>query len=259
MIISLPQIEVFLFIFARIAGIFIQTPVISSRSFPSMGKAALAVWISTVLWFVVPVNTDLIPQTLVGFIVVLVSEVVIGFLIGFTCNVIFLAIQSAGELIDLQMGLSVSQAFDPVFGASLSIIGRMLFFVSLTTFLLLNGHHLVLSILNQSFRMLPTPYLVNLGSQSLIPNLLNLGTIMWTTALQLAGPVVLVIFLSDFTFGIVSRVAPQVNVFMLGFQVKPALGLIAILFTLSIFIKHIAGLLGIMGEEVLKLLVSLKF
>lgn len=258
MIISLPQLEVFFFIFARIAGIFIQAPVLSSRSIPSIAKTAMAIWIAAVLWFSVPVNISLIPQSFGGFMVILGTEVIIGFLIGFTCNVIFLAIQSAGELIDLQMGLSVSQAFDPVFGATVSIVGRMLFFVAITTFLILNGHHLIFSILHQSFRILPTPATINLSNPALLSTMLGLGQILWTTALQLSGPILLIIFLSDFTFGIVSRVAPQVNVFMLGFQVKPALGLIVILITLSLFIKHIGSLLGIMGEEVLKLLIYLK-
>lgn len=258
MIISLPQLEVFFFIFARLAGIFIQAPGLSSRSIPTLAKAAMVTWITAVLWFVVPVNINSLPQNFMAFILALAIEVTIGYLIGFVCNIIFLAIQSAGELIDLQMGLSVSQAFDPVFGASVSIVGKMLFYVAVTVFFMLNGHHLLFTILQQSFRLLPTPAAINLSSPALISELLGLGQIMWLTALQLAGPILLVIFLLDFTFGIVSRVAPQVNVFMLGFQVKPALGLIVILFTLSLFIKHIAALLGIMNEEVLKLLMFLK-
>ena len=258
MIISLPQVEVFLFILARIAGLFIQVPVISSRSFPSFLKIALAIWISAVLWFVTPVRAELLPNSLPAFIVFLVMEVAIGFTIGFICNVIFLGVQSAGEIIDLQMGLSVSQAFDPVFGTAISIVGRMLSFVAITVFLIVNGHHMVLTVLNQSFRMLPVPAVINPTAPNFILELLNLGGIMLLTAVQLSAPIVLIIFLSDFCFGIVSRVAPQVNVFMLGFQVKPALGLIAILFTLPLLIKHITALLGIMGEEVLKLLMVLK-
>ncbi len=258
MIIALPQLEVFLFILGRILGIFIQAPVFSSRSFPAIAKAGLGIWISAVLWFVVPVNIKLMPQTFEGFVIILATEVAIGFLIGFICNLIFLGIQSAGELIDLQMGLSVSQAFDPIFGASISIVGRLLFFVSLTSFLILGGHHMLLTILHQSFRLIPTPAVVDFSFKTAIPDILNWGQILWTISIQLSGPIILIIFLSDFAFGIVSRVAPQVNVFMLGFQVKPVLGLLAVLFTLPLLIKHIGGLLGTMAEEVLKLLSTIK-
>lgn len=258
MILALPQIEVFLFILARIAGIFIQAPVFSSRTFPSGAKMALAIWIAAVLWFVVPVNLSLMPVNFAGFITILVIEVMIGFIIGFACNVIFLALQSAGELMDLQMGLSVSQAFDPLFGAAISIMGRLLFMVALMAFLLLDGHHLLLSVLHQSFRILPTPAAITLSSPALVTNIVSLGGMLWSIALQLAAPIILIIFLSDFAFGIVSRVAPQVNVFMLGFQVKPALGLLAFLFTLPLLIKHIATLLGLIAQEMLKLLTALK-
>ncbi len=258
MILSTTQIEVFLFIFARIMGIFLQAPVFSSRSLPSFAKVSLAIWIASVLWFVTPVRVDLLPPTFNGFMLLIATEVLVGFLIGFACNVIFIAIQSAGELMDLQMGLSVSQAFDPLFGASTSIIGRLMFFVALITFLLLDGHHLLLSILHQSFVMIPVPAAIDISKAPAIFNLLNLVTILWTTAIQLAGPIILIIFLSDFSFGIVSRVAPQVNVFMLGFQVKPSLGLLGLLFALPILVKHIASLLGTMGEEMLKLLSSIK-
>jgi flagellar biosynthesis protein FliR len=75
---------------------------------------------------------------------------------------------------------------------------------------------------------------------------------------MLAVPAVLFIFLSDFCFGIVSRVAPQVNVFMLGFQVKPCLGLIAILLSLPLVIKYINNLLAVAGEQLLRLLIILR-
>lgn len=258
MVISLPQIEVFLFILARILGLFIQAPIFSNRTFPAFTKTAFAIWISIVFWFIVPVNLSLMPQNLFGFITALACEVAIGFVLGFIGNTIFLAVQSAGEFIDLQMGLSVSQSFDPIFGASISIVGRMLFMVALMVFLMANGHHFILSVINQSFKMIEVPAQFNTGAPQAIEVLLDTGKFLWTTSLQLAGPIILVIFLSDFTFGIVSRVAPQVNVFMLGFQVKPVLGLLALLFSLPLFIKHISFLAGSMAEYMLRLLMAVK-
>jgi flagellar biosynthetic protein FliR len=106
--------------------------------------------------------------------------------------------------------------------------------------------------------MVPAPAIINLSSPALVSELMNLGQMLWITSIQLAGPIVLIIFLVDFAFGIVSRVAPQVNVFMLGFQVKPAVGVLALLFILPLFINRVGGLLGTAAEEVLKLLTALK-
>jgi flagellar biosynthetic protein FliR/FlhB len=87
-----------------------------------------------------------------------------------------------------------------------------------------------------------------------VAQLSGLGGALWLTAVKLAIPAILLIFLADFTFGIVSRVAPQVNVFMLGFQVKPLLGLFAISLTLPYLLRYISNMVGTIGEEILKFL-----
>jgi flagellar biosynthesis protein FliR len=155
------------------------------------------------------------------------------------------------------MGLSVANALDPIFGSTVSIVGRLTFYTSLVIFLIINGHHMILSGLYESFRALPLGTLVNI--KPVFSNeLLEVGVVFWQVAVQLAAPAVMVIFLSDFAFGIVSRVAPQVNVFMLGFQVKPTLGLWAILMTLPLFIRAISLLIGRMGEEIFRLFIILR-
>jgi len=258
MIITAAQIEVFLLIFARIIGIFIAAPLFSTRTFPATTKVAFAIWLAAVLWYVTPFKLGSLPTSLTGLVMALTFEVLIGYLLGFVCNIIFLAIQAAGEMIDMQMGLSVANSFDPIFGATISVVGRFMITTALTIFVLADGHHLVLSALHQSFRAIPPAHLPNISSPMLTQQLMELGKTFWTIALQLAGPIILIIFLSDFAFGIVSRVAPQVNVFMLGFQVKPALGLVGVLFTLPLLVKHMANLLGVMSEEMLKLLMAIK-
>ena len=258
MILTQLQLTIFLLIFARIAGLFIMAPAFSARSIPSLGKAALITWISIVLWFVAPVDLKAIPATSLGFMIALASEVAVGFILGFICNMIFVAVQAAGELVDVQMGLSVAQSFDPIFGSTVTIIGKMFFYVALTMFFIINGHHLLLSIIHQSFRLLPLGVVPNFASPRLVMDIIDMGKTFWMIAMQLSGPLLLLIFLSDFTFGIVSRVAPQVNVFMLGFQVKPSLGLLGLLFALPLFVKYVTNLLGVMGEEMLKFMAILR-
>lgn len=257
MILSLAQLEVFFFILARIAGVFIQAPLFSSRNFTAGAKVAFAVWLAIVLWFVTPVS-PILPATPILFVLTLIAEVALGFLIGFICNVLFIAVQSAGEIIDLQMGLSVASALDPVFGAVISIIGRLTFFAALIVFLLFNGHHFLLSAFHQSFAVLPAGKIGNFATYNLVNQLMGLGAALWMTAIKIAAPVILLIFLSDFTFGIVSRVAPQVNVFMLGFQVKPVLGLFGISLILPFLIRYIGKLIESMAAEIIKLLAFIK-
>jgi flagellar biosynthesis protein FliR len=140
----------------------------------------------------------------------------------------------------------------------ISIIGLMSFMIALAIFVVANGHHLILSALNSSFTMLPIATPINLSSNMFIEQIMDLGKNLWLIAVQLSAPVVLLLFLTDFAFGIVSRVAPQVNVFMLGFQVKPSIGLVGILLTMPLFMRHIVNLTEKMGEEILKLFIALK-
>ncbi len=249
MIITVSQLAIFFLILARIVGVFLQAPIFNSRSVPFLAKTAIAIWFSIILWFIVPIHASL-PTSLPAFVLALVFEVAAGFVIGFICNIIFIAIQSAGEIMDLQMGLSVATALDPVFGAVISVIGKLAFFTALIVFITADGHHLILSAFHQSFTALPVGKLANFSSPHMAMQLISLGSMLWQTAIKVAAPIILLIFLSDFSFGIVSRVAPQVNVFMLGFQVKPSMGLFAFIMTLPFIVKYINRLLLVMIQQV---------
>jgi flagellar biosynthetic protein FliR len=257
MIISLAQLIILLLIIGRIAGVFISAPIFNSRSLPFYAKTSMAIWLSILLWFVTPIHKTL-PSTLSMLALALAFEVAVGFVIGFICNIIFIAVQSAGEIMDMQMGLSVATALDPVFGAVISVIGRLAFFTALIIFITADGHHLILSAFHQSFSALPVGKFANIGSPNLAIQVISLGSLLWTTAIKLAAPAVLLIFISDFTFGIVSRVAPQVNVFMLGFQVKPSLGLFGFMMALPFIVKYINKLIGIMLEQLALLATAIK-
>ncbi len=257
MIITLEQLEVFLLILARISGLFIAAPVLSTRLIPATIKIALSIWISIVLWFVVPIKSPL-PTELFILVLALVNEVLIGFIIGFICNIIFAAIQAAGDIMDLQMGMSIATVISPTTGGVVSLVGLLAFQLGLLIFVIANGHHMILGALVQSFRLLPLAAPINVGGVNFMTQLIDLGRGLWLTAIQLAAPVVLLLFLTDFAFGIVSRVAPQVNVFMLGFQVKPTIGFIALLMTMPLLIRHILGLIETMGPELLRAMMLLK-
>jgi flagellar biosynthetic protein FliR len=257
MILGVQQIEVFFLIFARIIGIFIQAPLINSRSIPATVKVGFAVWMTMVLWFVTPIY-NIFPTSLVGFIIALVFEVAIGYTMGFICYMLFLAVQAAGEFMDTQMGLSVASTLDPIFGATISVIGRLSFYLSLVIFVTSNGHHMLFSALHQSFTYLPVGKLANFTSPALFTQLIDVFSSVWATSFKLAAPVILLIFLSDFSFGIVSRVAPQVNVFMLGFQVKPILGLMGIMLALPLIVKYINTLIALMLQQMVILSQTIK-
>lgn len=248
MVLSIQQIEIYLLILARIAGLFIEAPVFSAKSIPASIKVVVALWLAALLWFVVPVKY--LPDTQIMFLFAMSVEVLIGYAIGFTSSLLLQSAQAAGDILDLQMGLSVANVLSPTTGTSTSITGAFLYLVALIVFLLVNGHHMVLSALHQSFVALPIFSVPNFSSPNMLLHIIDLLSFFWIATIQLCAPILLLIFLIDFSFGIVSRVAPQVNVFMLGFQVKPSLGLFGLMLISPLLINHIITLMGQLGTEI---------
>jgi flagellar biosynthetic protein FliR len=228
---------------------------LSAKSIPSMVKICLAIWISAVLWFVVPVRY--LPDSMIAFIFAIVVEVFIGYIIGFVSSIVLQSAQAAGDILDMQMGLSVANVLSPTTGAMSSITGTFLFMIALIVFLMVDGHHLVLSAIHQSFVAIPIISFIDFSKPDLLLQMLNLLRFFWIATIQLSAPMLLLIFLSDFAFGIVSRVAPQVNVFMLGFQVKPSLGLFGLMLLSPLLISHMISLMGQLSNEITKNLILL--
>ena len=117
---------------------------------------------------------------------------------------------------------------------------------------------MLLAAFHHSFEFLPAGKLANFISNDFAVQTFALGSSLWLTALKLAIPVILLIFIVDFTFGIVSRVAPQVNVFMLGFQVKPYVGLFGIMLMTPLLIKYLGKVIELMLAESTKFLMYIK-
>jgi len=242
-------------ILARVAGLFIDAPVLSAKSIPSTVKTALAIWLTTVLWFVVPVRA--LPDSMTTFTLALLVEIFIGYIIGFVASIVLLSAQAAGDILDMQMGLSVANVLSPTTGAMTSITGTFMFLIALVVFLLVDGHHMVFAALHQSFVAIPIISFIDFSKPNLLLQMIDLLRFFWIATIQLCAPMLLLIFLSDFSFGIVSRVAPQVNVFMLGFQVKPSLGLLGLMMISPLLINHMMTLIGLTGNEIARAIVVL--
>jgi flagellar biosynthetic protein FliR len=255
MVLTLPQVVAFLLILARMAGFFIDAPIFSAKSIPSFIKIAAAIWLSIIMWIIVPVQA--LPDTGITIIMAVIVEIFIGFTLGFVSSIVLQAAQAAGDVLDMQMGLSVANVLSPTTGAMASITGSLLYLVALITFFLIDGHHMLISALHQSFVGLPLVTMIDFSNPNLVLNVLELLKFFWISAIQLCAPILLLIFLIDFAFGIVSRVAPQVNVFMLGFQVKPTMGVFGLMILSPLLIQHIIGLIGTTSSDLGKVILIL--
>ena len=226
MILTYTQLSVFFLIFARFSGLMLLAPFFNMKGLFSLAKVSLVFWVSVLIMFVVPLPQSL-PSSIYIYFFALLIELVIGLIIGFTANLIMLAIEFAGAIMDTQAGLSSASVLDPTSGKNAALLELLMKYLSIMIFVIINGHHMVLSAVFESFSIIPLgqPVDFSAGSQYLF----TLGTSLFLIGLKLAAPIILVIFIVDFSFGILNKVAEQVNVFQLGFQVKPTVAVIIFL------------------------------
>lgn len=172
---------------------------------------------------------------------VTIQQIGVGLAIGFAVRVIFSAVELAGEVVGFQMGLNFAAFFDPAIGAQSSAVAR--FFGQMTSllFLAMNGHLMVLFAINQSFRSFPIDrnFLESLAHMKLQ----RLGADLFASALWIALPMVGMLMFVNLALGIVSRVAPQMNIFAVGFPITLVVGMIGIAVTLPMLDQPFMALL----------------
>ncbi|WP_159917585.1 flagellar biosynthetic protein FliR [Pantoea sp. 18069] len=226
--------------FVRVLAMFTAAPVFSQRSIPMRAKVGLA--------FLVAVCAQ---ATLVGQPVVsvnssdalgtLVQQIVVGLAIGFAVRLVFAALEVAGELIGLQMGLNFASFFDPASNAQISAISR--FFVQIGTlmFVVINGHLLLLMAVVKSFESFPVDgnFMESLAQMRIY----EMGSAVFASAFWIALPMIAMLLFVNLALGIISRVAPQMNIYAVGFPVTLTAGLIGIVATLPMLEQPLMALL----------------
>ncbi len=235
---KLSQIQMVLLIFIRVAAIVFSAPLFDSRAIPVLFKIGLALSAAVLLYPLLRVDTPMPANgfSLLGFGIV--GEVLVGLIIGFTVRLIFAAVEMAGQLAGFQMGLAIANVFDPVTSTQMPIVSQLENIVAMLIFLAANAHHLVLRALAESFRLVPL-----LGfrfNRSLMALLSDLTGGMFVTAVKIAAPVMVALLLTSLTLGLVARVVPQMNIFIVAMPVKIIIGLVF----MALALPFLAGFLG---------------
>lgn len=226
--------------FVRVLALFTAAPVFSQRSIPMRAKVGLAFLVA------VCAQATLIDQPVVSInspdaLGTLVQQIVVGLAIGFAVRLVFAALEVAGELIGLQMGLNFASFFDPASNAQISAISR--FFVQIGTllFIVINGHLLLLMAVVKSFDSFPVDgnFMQSLAQMRIH----EMGGAVFASAFWIALPMIAMLLFVNLALGIISRVAPQMNIYAVGFPVTLTVGLIGIVATLPMLEQPLMALL----------------
>lgn len=230
-------IEAVMLAAVRMTAFLVIAPPFSYNGFPLRIKGMLAVGLAfAVSPRVVPGFTS--PDT-AGFLTALVLEVVVGAALGFLVMVVFSAVQSAGNLIDMFGGFQLAQAFDPqamVNGAQFTRLYQM---TALALLFTSGGYQLIIGGLARSYSALPLGAGIDLAQP--MHAAVAAVTQMFVASVQIAGPLIVVLFLADAGLGLLTRVAPALNAFALGFPLK-------ILLTLMLVVVVFVALPGIVSS-----------
>ena len=218
--------------FIRVLALFSSMPVLGQRNVPIRVRIALSFFIALGVAGTVPAGTGNVPLDSPAAILLVVQQVLIGLSLGFAVRIIFTAIEFAGEIIGLQMGLNFAGFFDPATAqqatATSSFFSTMVAFL----FIAMNGHLLVIEAVCQSlvaFPVSPEPFAF---LHAVRPE--TWGAEIFRLGLWIALPLIAMLLFINMMLGIIARVAPQISIFSVGFPITLGVGLIGVMFTLPL-------------------------
>jgi len=230
----------------RTLSMLATVPVLSSRSVPVRVKIGLAFFVALCA------QASLPPQPVVALdsptgLAMVAQQVVVGVTLGFAARIVFTAVEFAGELIGLQMGLNFAGFFDPATGSQGTATSRFFSTIGSLLFVVINGHLLMLAALLRSFDAFPVsdqPFAV---IQTLQPQVW--GAEIFKMGLWLAMPIVAMLLFVNLVLGVIARVAQQLQIFSVGFAITVSVGLVGVLMTLPMLqgpftstLEHMLGL-----------------
>ncbi len=226
--------------FLRVLALFTSAPVFSMRVIPVRTRIGLAFLVAVCAQAVLPEQPviSLNSREAAGAVV---QQVGIGLAMGFAVRLVFAAVELAGEIIGLQMGLNFASFFDPASNAQVSAVARFFGNISMLLFVVINGHLMVLMAVVKSFDSFPVGgnFLQAIGQMRLH----ELGASQFSSALWIALPMIALLLFVNLTLGIISRVAPQMNIYAVGFPVTLTVGMLGITATLPMLEQPMLALL----------------
>lgn len=220
-----------LFPLARVLGFMGTAPIVSNQALPRRVRLTIGLAITFALVSTIPrPDASFQPGSWVG-IGIFIQQIVIGVAMGLSMRIVMSAVDIAGDLMGLQMGLSFATFFDPNTSAQTAVISQFLSLLSSLTFLALNGHLLLIDVLAHSFELAPIGASVVTGKAWSV--VAGLGSIIFVSGLLIALPVIAALLVTNLALAVLTRTAPQLNLFSLGFPITNTVGYLVIIASLG--------------------------
>ncbi len=208
----------------RVLGVIATAPILSDRAIPIRVKLGMGLALTLVIIPTLPEIPQFQIFSLQGLLI-LVQQVIIGLAMGFSVRLIFAAVGIAGQMIGMSMGLGFATFFDPQTQGQNTAISQFLTMLLMLIFLSLDGHLMMVSVLTHSFESMP----IVIDGQGINPmKIVDWGAVIFSTGMLLALPVITALLVTNMALGILTRTAPQLNLFGIGFPVTLSIGFVVI-------------------------------
>lgn len=241
------QIIVFALIFLRVIAFVVAWPIFGTNQVPVPVKVLLAIVLSIVLFPIVKLqNVDLLNIN-DQLIFMSVRELFVGLCLGFMLRFFFFSVSIAGEMIGVSSGLSSAQIFNPSIGSQTNVMEQIHWILATLFLLAMNGHHLFIQGLAQSFDLVPiSDIAVKYKSFSAISLAVKDAFFI---GIKMASPVVVAVFITNLTMGLLGRTVPQINVMMTSFQVTILIAMGVFFIMMPLFVEQMNSMMQVMFEK----------
>lgn len=227
---DLATFEYFLLILVRITAFMVVAPFFGLSSTPGRVKIGFSALISLLLYQVTVPKTGLTYSGVFDYSVLVVKEVIVGLLIGYASNICNTIMLTAGKLIDMNVGLSMATEYDPTTNTQASIIANLYNYLVLILLVVSNMHHYIFRALVDSVTVIPIGK-SNFNMDYLLESMIRFMTDTFVIAFRIFLPVFAVIMITNCILGVLAKVAPQMNMFSIGMQLKLLVGLVVMFLT----------------------------
>lgn len=240
--------EVFLLILVRIASFVYTAPFFNMSSVPQRIKLGLAICISAITFTLIP-ERELVYSGILDYAILLIKESACGLLLGFVCNVCVQTLVFAGHVIDVDIGLSMANMYDPTLKDQASVSGSLYYRVVFLLLLISGMYHFLIAAIVDSYTIIPiTQVTINM---KLYDSVIEVVADYFIVGMRIALPVFVTLMILNVILGVLTKVASQINMFSVGIQIKLLVGL-GIMFLTVGMLPSVSTFIYNMMEKVVK-------
>lgn len=251
-LLTMNSLMVFLLLLVRLTGMIVAAPFFSQMGVPVQLQVGIALTISFILFPLYVSTAHVVTDNLWLFTWVAAQEFIVGLLIGFLASLVFAAVQMAGNHITTQMGLGVAQAIDPITQQQSPVMGQFYFILAITLFLSLNIHHSLILAVAKSFDFIPLATGIS-HFNILTGRFMALGQELFMLSIVLVLPAMGILLVQEVALAFMSKIMPQMNIFMVALPLKVGVALILVYVTLPFTMEAMTTAFLSMSKQIMTL------